>query len=163
VVYDDLSRHADAYRDLCLLLRRPVGRERYPADLLSMQARLLERSARLAERFVIVPGDADETRVTDDWSVIRNPDNSPVVFTGPPASAYHDRRKEVEQTLAKYPGHKLVKVPSSGGSLTALAIVETQGEHVSLLVPSNLLALADRTLRLRAELFHAGIRPALDA
>ena len=49
VVYDDLSKHAWAYRELTLLLRRPAGREAYPGDIFYLHARLLERSARLAE------------------------------------------------------------------------------------------------------------------
>lgn len=47
VVYDDLSKHADAYRQLSLLLRRPPGREAYPGDIFYLHARLLERSAKL--------------------------------------------------------------------------------------------------------------------
>ncbi|MDX1645811.1 MAG: F0F1 ATP synthase subunit alpha [Longimicrobiales bacterium] len=47
VVYDDLTRHARAYRELALLLRRPPGREGYPGDIFHVHARLLERSTRL--------------------------------------------------------------------------------------------------------------------
>ncbi len=49
VIYDDLSKHAQAYRALSLLLRRPPGREAYPGDVFYIHSRLLERSARLAE------------------------------------------------------------------------------------------------------------------
>src|SRR5437660_556256 len=68
-VYDDLTKQAAAYRQLSLLVRRPPGREAYPGDILYCHSRLLERSAKLAERWVIVPGDADEARVTDDWGI----------------------------------------------------------------------------------------------
>ena len=54
-VYDDLSKQAAAYRQLSLLLRRPPGREAYPGDVFYCHCRLLERSAKLAERWVIVP------------------------------------------------------------------------------------------------------------
>src|SRR3989344_592747 len=47
VVYDDLSKHADSYRQLSLLLRRPPGREAYPGDIFYLHARLLERAAKL--------------------------------------------------------------------------------------------------------------------
>ena len=59
-VYDDLSKQAAAYRQLSLLVRRPPGREAYPGDVFYCHSRLLERSAKLAERWVIVPGDADD-------------------------------------------------------------------------------------------------------
>lgn len=50
VVYDDLSKHADAYRRICLLLGRPPAREAYPADVFYLHARLLERATRLHDR-----------------------------------------------------------------------------------------------------------------
>src|SRR5262249_27151734 len=68
-IYDDLSKQAAAYRQLSLLLRRPPGREAYPGDIFYAHSRLLERSAKLAVHYVIVPNDADEKKVTADWGV----------------------------------------------------------------------------------------------
>jgi F-type H+/Na+-transporting ATPase subunit alpha len=50
VIYDDLSKHAQAYRQLSLLLRRPPGREAYPGDIFFLHSRLLERSAKLCDK-----------------------------------------------------------------------------------------------------------------
>nr|MCR4640961.1 F0F1 ATP synthase subunit alpha [Lachnospiraceae bacterium] len=51
VIYDDLSKHATAYRTLSLLLRRPPGREAYPGDVFYLHSRLLERAARMNEQY----------------------------------------------------------------------------------------------------------------
>src|SRR5207244_5740831 len=48
-IYDDLSKHADAYRQLSLLLRRPPGREAFPGDVFYLHSRLLERACKLSD------------------------------------------------------------------------------------------------------------------
>jgi F-type H+-transporting ATPase subunit alpha len=101
VVYDDLSKHAVAYRQLSLLLRRPPGREAYPGDVFYLHSRLLERAAKLS----------------DDLK---------------------------------------------GGSLTALPIVETQAGDVSAYIPTNVISITDGQIYLEADLFYAGIRPAIN-
>src|SRR5207237_4992159 len=155
-VYDDLTKQAAAYRQLSLLMRRPPGREAYPGDIFYAHSRLLERSAKLAERWVIVPSNADDSKVTDDWSVVRNPDNSPVVFVGP-------LEKEHAEHMAKekYHNHKLAKVVGSGGSLTALPIIETLEGEVSAYIPTNVISITDGQIYLQPDLFFAGFRPAI--
>jgi F-type H+-transporting ATPase subunit alpha len=100
-IYDDLSKHAAAYRQLSLLLRRPPGREAYPGDVFYLHSRLLERAAKL----------------NDDLG---------------------------------------------GGSLTALPIVETQAGDVSAYIPTNVISITDGQIYLEADLFYAGVRPAIN-
>jgi len=100
VVYDDLSKHAAAYREISLLLRRPPGREAYPGDVFYLHSRLLERAAKM------------------------NPKHG-------------------------------------GGSLTALPIIETQAGDISGYIPTNVISITDGQIFLEADLFHAGIRPAI--
>jgi F-type H+-transporting ATPase subunit alpha len=167
-VYDDLSKQAAAYRQLSLLVRRPPGREAYPGDIFYAHSRLLERSARLADRWVIVPNDADEKKVTDDWAVNSAADSSqkrksgekgkvyvgPSELTGKAFAEHHD--------LPKFPGHKLARVASSGGSLTALPIIETLEGEVSAYIPTNVISITDGQIYLQPSLFYAGVRPAVD-
>ena len=101
IVYDDLSKHAVAYRALSLLIRRPPGREAYPGDVFYLHSRLLERAARLS------------------------------------------------------PEH-------GGGSMTALPIIETQAGDVSAYIPTNVISITDGQIFLESELFHAGVRPAVN-
>jgi F-type H+-transporting ATPase subunit alpha len=156
-IYDDLTKQAAAYRQLSLLMRRPPGREAYPGDIFYAHSRLLERSAKVAERWVIVPADADKTKVTDDWSVVRKADNKPAVFVGP---LEKEHAEKIE--LPKYPNHKLAKVVGSGGSLTALPIIETLEGEVSAYIPTNVISITDGQIYLQPDLFFAGVRPAID-
>jgi F-type H+/Na+-transporting ATPase subunit alpha len=99
-VYDDLTKHAYAYRQMSLLLRRPPGREAYPGDVFYLHSRLLERAAKL------------------------NPDHG-------------------------------------GGSLTALPVIETQANDISAYIPTNVISITDGQIFMEADLFNAGIRPAI--
>ncbi|MBQ8321524.1 MAG: F0F1 ATP synthase subunit alpha [Clostridia bacterium] len=101
IVYDDLSKHAVAYRALSLLIRRPPGREAYPGDVFYLHSRLLERAARLSDE-------------------------------------------------------------CGGGSLTALPIIETQAGDVSAYIPTNVISITDGQIFLETELFHSGVRPAVN-
>ncbi|HLJ93615.1 MAG TPA: F0F1 ATP synthase subunit alpha [Gemmataceae bacterium] len=156
-VYDDLTKQAAAYRQLSLLMRRPPGREAYPGDIFYAHSRLLERSAKIAERWVIVPTDADASKVGADWGVNRKPDGTGVVYVGP-----LDKEHAEKHDLPKYPGHKLAKVVGSGGSLTALPIIETLEGEVSAYIPTNVISITDGQIYLQPDLFFAGVRPAID-
>src|SRR3954467_4089444 len=101
VVYDDLSKHAQAYREISLLLRRPPGREAYPGDVFYLHSRLLERAAKL-------------------------------------------------------------KADIGGGSLTALPIIETQAGDLSAYIPTNVISITDGQIFLESDLFHQGVRPAIN-
>ena len=101
IIYDDLSKHAVAYREMSLLLRRPPGREAYPGDVFYLHSRLLERSAKLSDEL-------------------------------------------------------------GGGSMTAIPVIETQEGDVSSYIPTNVISIKDGQIYLQPELFHSGIRPAVD-
>ena len=102
IIYDDLTKHAWAYREISLLLRRPSGREAYPGDVFYLHSRLLERAVK-----------------------------------------YSDKK--------------------GGGSLTALPIIETQAADLSAYIPTNVISITDGQIYLEADLFNAGIRPAINA
>ncbi len=153
VIYDDLSKHAWAYRQVSLLLRRPPGREAYPGDLFYLHSRLLERAARLADQYVIVSKDFSGDLAQQGDAVDGK------VYTGP--VALHD----AEQTLKSMEdasAHQVVKVKGSGGSLTALPIIETLLGDVSAYVPTNVISITDGQIYLENNLFYAGIRPAVN-
>ena len=153
VIYDDLSKHAWAYRQVSLLLRRPPGREAYPGDVFYLHSRLLERAARMANKFVIVKQDFAGSLATEKDSV------NGKVYGGP--RSLHDA-EEARKALAKPDDHKVVKVEGSGGSLTALPIIETLLGDVSAYIPTNVISITYGQIYLEGNLFNAGIRPAVN-
>jgi F-type H+-transporting ATPase subunit alpha len=163
-IYDDLTKQAAAYRQLSLLMRRPPGREAYPGDIFYAHSRLLERSAKTAERWVIVPADVDPKKVKDDWGVNneagerRQSGEKGKVYVGP-----LEKEHAQKLDLPKFPGHKLAKVATSGGSLTALPIIETLEGEVAAYIPTNVISITDGQIYLLPSLFNAGVRPAIDA
>jgi F-type H+-transporting ATPase subunit alpha len=151
-VYDDLSKQAVAYRELSLLLRRPPGREAYPGDIFYAHSRLLERSAKLANRYVILPDSAPTEDVTEDQGVDKK------VYVGIPGL------EEANHALKEHhaTGHKVAKTSRSGGSLTALPLIETLEGEVSAYIPTNVISITDGQIYLQPDLFFAGVRPAVD-
>ncbi|MBL6982228.1 MAG: F0F1 ATP synthase subunit alpha [Anaerolineales bacterium] len=153
VIYDDLSKHAWAYRQVSLLLRRPPGREAYPGDLFYLHSRLLERAARLADAFVIVSKDFSKDLAAESDAVDEK------LYDGPLSK--HDA-EEARKAMDKADDYKVVKVEGSGGSLTALPIIETLLGDVSAYVPTNVISITDGQIYLENNLFYAGIRPAVN-
>lgn len=152
VIYDDLSKHAWAYRQVSLLLRRPPGREAYPGDVFYLHSRLLERAARLANKYVIVKKDFDGEASEND-SVNKK------VYDGPISK---DQAAEALKEKKDAANYKIAKVKGSGGSLTALPIIETLLGDVSAYVPTNVISITDGQIYLEGNLFNAGIRPAVN-
>jgi F-type H+/Na+-transporting ATPase subunit alpha len=152
VIYDDLSKQAVAYRQQSLLLRRPPGREAYPGDVFYIHSRLLERAAKMAERWFVVqkgslvhPGDHQ----------FRGADGA--VHIGP------EGRKLAEQAAKNLgEGYEAQRDPHSGGSLTALPIIETQAGDVSAYIPTNVISITDGQIFLESDLFYSGVRPAIN-
>ncbi|HEY9077349.1 MAG TPA: F0F1 ATP synthase subunit alpha [Anaerolineaceae bacterium] len=153
VVYDDLSKHAWAYRQVSLLLRRPPGREAYPGDVFYLHSRLLERAVRLADQFVIVAKEHKGQFALPEDAV------NGVVYNGPLS------RQEAEEDLKKMENagaYEIKKVAGSGGSLTALPIIETLLGDVAAYIPTNVISITDGQIYLESNLFNAGIRPAIN-
>ena len=153
VVYDDLSKHAWAYRQVSLLLRRPPGREAYPGDLFYLHSRLLERAARLANEFAIVPVDYPQPQAERADAV------GGQTYGGP---LNRHEADSARQALADPDNYKVIKVKGTGGSLTALPIIETLLGDVSAYVPTNVISITDGQIYLESNLFNAGIRPAIN-
>jgi F-type H+-transporting ATPase subunit alpha len=154
IIYDDLSKHAWAYRQVSLLLRRPPGREAYPGDLFYLHSRLLERAARLADHFVITKKDFKGSLAKESDAVDKK------VYDGPLAE---HNASEALKAMDKAKDYKVVKLEGTGGSLTALPIIETLLGDVSAYVPTNVISITDGQIYLEGNLFYAGIRPAVNA
>src|SRR5207244_13616410 len=125
----------------------------------------LERSAKLAQRWVIVPQDADDNKVGEDWGINSAADPTRPRGAGEKGKVYLgplDREHAVKHDLAKFPGHKVVKVAGTGGSQTALPIIETLEGEVSAYIPTNVISITDGQIYLQPDLFFAGVRPAID-
>ncbi|MFQ5921317.1 MAG: F0F1 ATP synthase subunit alpha [Anaerolineales bacterium] len=152
IVYDDLSKHAWAYRQVSLLLRRPPGREAYPGDVFYLHSRLLERAVRMADRYVIVPAEAEDE--VDEGQAINGK-----VYDGP--LSQHEAAADLEAMDAAS-NNKVAKVKGSGGSLTALPIIETLLGDVSAYIPTNVISITDGQIYLESDLFNAGIRPGIN-
>ncbi len=154
VVYDDLSKHAWAYRQMSLILRRPPGREAYPGDIFSLHSTLLERSVRLRDEFIIVP---KGTKVAAETQGV----NGEVYYGNLVDAAIHQGMDALgEDAQDKY---EVAKRPGTGGSLTALPIIETLLGDVSAYIPTNVISITDGQLFLETDLFNAGQRPAINA
>ncbi len=153
IIYDDLSKHAWAYRQVSLLLRRPPGREAYPGDVFYLHSRLLERSVRLANKYVIVKKDFASALASEADSVDGK------AYGGPIGK---DEAEEGRKHMSNPDDYKLVKVRGTGGSLTALPIIETLLGDVSAYVPTNVISITDGQIYLETNLFNAGIRPAVN-
>jgi len=152
-IYDDLSKQAVAYRQMSLLLRRPPGREAYPGDVFYIHSRLLERAAKLAERWFVVPEGQD---VPAGDQAFRGVDGKVHIGEG---GKHH--AEEALKALGQ-PGHTIKMDPYSGGSLTALPIVETQAGDVSAYIPTNVISITDGQIFLVSDLFNSGQRPAIN-
>lgn len=147
IIYDDLSKQATAYRQLSLLLRRPPGREAYPGDVFYLHSRLLERAAKMAEEWVVVKGAGEPKRPGEDGQIYRG-----------------EEAHKLAQEAAKTKGadYTAKKLPDSGGSLTALPIIETQAGDVSAYIPTNVISITDGQIFLESDLFYSGVRPAIN-
>jgi len=152
-VYDDLSKHAWAYRQVSLLLRRPPGREAYPGDVFYLHSRLLERAARLADKYVIVNKNLPRLYAQSSDALDGK------IYGGPIAN--HDVTEAIK-AMENPDDYKAVKLMGSGGSLTALPIIETLLGDVSAYIPTNVISITDGQIYLEGNLFYAGIRPAVN-
>jgi F-type H+/Na+-transporting ATPase subunit alpha len=174
-VYDDLSKQAVAYRQLSLLLRRPPGREAYPGDVFYIHSRLLERAAKMADRLAVVPkgttwenrGEAtihvgEQGHEAAEEEMMQKADGELFAKYQAAKGKEQDALKDELSKKAKAGGNEIVKDPLSGGSLTALPIVETQAGDVSAYIPTNVISITDGQIFLEGDLFFSGVRPAIN-
>jgi F-type H+-transporting ATPase subunit alpha len=154
VVYDDLSKQAVAYRQLSLLLRRPPGREAYPGDVFYIHSRLLERAAKLGHRWFIVK---KGTEVPAGDAKFRGVDGQVHIGDAGEAEAKHALEAHADRANLE-----LKRDPHSGGSLTALPVIETQAGDVSAYIPTNVISITDGQIFLESDLFYQGVRPAIN-
>jgi F-type H+-transporting ATPase subunit alpha len=146
-IYDDLSKQAVAYRQLSLLLRRPPGREAYPGDVFYIHSRLLERAAKMADEFAVTKKEVTDFDKRGDAKVHKG------------ELGKHRAEEELKE---KGDGFHIVRNPRSGGSLTALPIIETQAGDVSAYIPTNVISITDGQIFLETDLFFSGVRPAIN-
>ena len=168
-VYDDLTKQAHAYRQLSLLLRRPPGREAYPGDVFYLHSRLLERSCKLRDEYGIVPQETPED--SRDRSIVvkhpegfkadphHRPDDVDGLYHRPKG---HERAKAWLETMPDKDKYRVHHFPDSGGSLTALPVIETLEGEVSAYIPTNMISITDGQIYLEPDLFFAGVRPAVN-
>ncbi len=168
-VYDDLSKQAQSYRELSLLLRRPPGREAYPGDVFYLHSRLLERAVKLHDEYAVVPKNTPDSAT--DRSIARN---HPQGFKAPEderpdnvEGLYHrpQGKERAEKWLSTLPDKNDLRVHhfrDSGGSMTALPIIETLEGEVSAYIPTNVISITDGQIYLEPDLFFAGVRPAVN-
>jgi F-type H+/Na+-transporting ATPase subunit alpha len=149
-IYDDLSKQAQSYRQMSLLLRRPPGREAYPGDVFYLHSRLLERSCKLAEHRIIVrKGSPADTKQGVNGKIYLGEQDLPAV-------------KADLAALPEKDTCEIRRVPGTGGSLTALPIIETLEGEVSAYIPTNVISITDGQIYLEPDLFFAGVRPAIN-
>ncbi|MCP4657924.1 MAG: F0F1 ATP synthase subunit alpha [bacterium] len=168
-VYDDLSKQAHSYRQLSLLLRRPPGREAYPGDVFYLHSRLLERAVKLRDEYAVVPRSTPEDS-RDRSLVHRHPDGLEAPEEHRPgdlAGLYHrpDGLKRAQawlESLADKQQYRVHRFPDSGGSMTALPIIETLEGEVAAYIPTNVISITDGQIYLEPDLFFAGVRPAVN-
>jgi F-type H+-transporting ATPase subunit alpha len=168
-VYDDLSKQAQSYRQMSLLLRRPPGREAYPGDVFYLHSRLLERACKLYDEYAIVPKSTPED--SRDRKLIKK---HPQGFAAPADQrpddehgSYHrpHGKHKADAWLASMPDkdkYRVHRFPDSGGSLTALPVIETLEGEVSAYIPTNVISITDGQIYLEPDLFFAGVRPAVN-
>jgi len=168
-VYDDLTKQAAAYRQLSLLLRRPPGREAYPGDVFYLHSRLLERAVKLRDEYGVVPR-ATAADATDRALVVQHPQGLAAPEAVRPDDVlglYHrpHGKHKAEAFLASLPDaekYRVHRFPDSGGSMTALPIIETLEGEVSAYIPTNVISITDGQIYLEPDLFFAGVRPAVN-